>query len=132
MRTAFTVLPAFFLVIQAMSPALADDTLKAGKKVFKRCKACHAVGENPKTKSGPHLNNIFGRAAGSIEGFKYSKPMLEAGANGLVWNEETLTQFTKKPRKMIKGTRMGFSGLRKDQQISDLLIYLKSFSRDPE
>jgi len=114
------------------TPAQADDTLKAGEKVFKRCKACHMVGEKAKNRVGPLLNDIFGRKAGTIEGFKYSKAMAEAGEGGLVWDDETMTAFLKKPRKYIKGTKMGFAGLRKDEQIADVIAYLKSFSKEAQ
>ncbi|MGI9356021.1 MAG: c-type cytochrome [Rhizobiaceae bacterium] len=113
-------------------PVLADDALKAGEKVFKRCKACHTVGEKAKNKVGPLLNDIFGRKAGTVEGFKYSKAMAEAGLGGLVWNDETMTEFLSKPRKYIKGTKMGFAGLRKDQQIADVIVYLKGFSNEAQ
>jgi len=114
------------------TPVQADDTLKAGEKVFKRCKACHTVGEKAKNKVGPLLNDIFGRTVGTVEGFKYSKAMAEVGEGGLVWNVETMTEFLKKPKKYIKGTKMGFAGLRKDEQIADVIAYLKSFSKEAQ
>ncbi len=112
------------------SGTAAANDLKAGEKVFKRCKACHTVGEKAKNKVGPQLNNIFGRSAGQVEGFKYSKAMAAAGEGGLVWTDETMAEFLKKPKKYIKGTKMGFAGLKKDQQIADVIAYLKSFSTE--
>lgn len=103
-----------------------------GKKVFKKCKACHMVGENAKKRVGPPLNNIMGAKAGAQEGFKFSKAMVKAGAEGLVWTEEKMDEFLKKPKKMIKGTKMSYGGLKKDKQRADVIAYLKTFSKPAE
>ena len=102
-------------------PAQAGDA-KAGEKVFRKCKACHYV-DKEKNKSGPHLVNIVGRAAGSVDGFKYSKAMKNSG---LTWDEATLAEFLKKPKSYLKGTKMAFAGLRKDKDIDDVIAYLKA------
>mgnify|MGYP000053005320 FL=1 len=96
----------------------AGDTV-AGKKVFNKCKACHSIGKN---KIGPDLAGLFGRPAASVEGYKYSPAMT---ASGLTWTEENLALFLKKPRAFVPGTKMGFSGLKKETQIEDLLTFLK-------
>ena len=102
-------------------PAQAGDAT-AGEKVFRKCKACHYV-DKEKNKSGPHLVNIVGRAAGSVDGFKYSKAMKNSG---LTWDEATLAEFLKKPKAYLKGTKMAFAGLRKDKDIDDVIAYLKA------
>lgn len=105
-------------------PALAGD-IKAGEKVFKKCKACHVV-DKEKNKTGPHLVNIMGRSAGSLESYKkYSKAMKESG---IVWDEETLDGYLEKPKKYIKGTKMAFAGLKKEKDRENVIAYLKSFS----
>ncbi len=98
--------------------ALAGDSA-AGKKVFNKCKACHAIGKN---KIGPDLTGLIGRPAASIEGYKYSKAMK---ASGITWTEENLAQFLTKPKKFVPKTKMSFGGLKKEKQIEDLLAYLK-------
>ena len=103
------------------APALADGNPDRGKKVFNKCKACHVVGAE-KNRVGPHLVGLFGRPSGSLEGFKYSKAM--AGAE-IVWGEDTLDGYLENPRKYLKGTRMAFAGLRKEQDRQDLIAYLK-------
>ena len=97
-----------------------------GARIFKRCMACHAVGPDAGNKVGPHLNDLFGRQPGSLEGFGYSKPMRAFGEDK-VWTVETLSAYLAKPRKVVKGTTMGFAGLRKPQQIADLIAYLATF-----
>jgi cytochrome c len=107
--------------------ALDPELVAKGAKVFKKCKACHKVGEGAKNSTGPILNGIFGATAGVVEGFKYSKPMLAAGADGLVWDEEALAAFLTKPRAFMKGTKMSFAGLRKERDIEAVIAYLRSF-----
>ena len=123
-KTVFAFAAAAFIGIASGNQALAGD-VAAGEKVFKKCKACHMVTKE-RHKSGPHLVNLFGRAAGSAEGFKkYSKAMMESG---VVWNEETLDAYLEAPKKYIKGTRMAFAGLRKEKDRANVIAYLQTFS----
>lgn len=111
--------------------ALADGDAAAGEKVFKKCQACHVVDE-AENKVGPHLVNVFGRTAGGIEDFKYSKAMAKAGEEGLVWNDETMAEYLAAPRKYIKGTKMSFAGLKKEEDVADIIAYLKQFSEEAD
>lgn len=111
---------AAFAAIAA--PALADGDAEAGKKIFNRCKACHTLAEG-KNRVGPSLHGVVGRPAGSLPGFKYSKAMKESG---LTWNEDTLKKFLASPKKLVPGTRMTFPGLKKEQDIEDVIAYLKA------
>ena len=101
--------------------ALAGD-VKKGKKVFRKCKACHKVKEG-KNAAGPSLYNILNADAAGVEGFKYSKAMTDSG---LVWDVETMTTFIKKPKALVPGTKMAFGGLKKDADIDNLIAYLAS------
>jgi cytochrome c len=112
-----------------MAAAAPDPALvAAGETAFKKCKACHAIGEGAANKVGPHLNALFGRAAGGLEGFRYSKAMTEAGEEGLVWDDATLAEFLTKPKAMIKKTKMSFAGFKKEEDIEAILAYLKASS----
>lgn len=107
----------------------ADDSAQlvaAGEKVFRKCKACHAVGEGAKNKSGPHLNDVLGRTMGSVEGFNYSGVFQTAMAEGRVWDAAALAEFLAKPKDYMKGTKMAFAGLKKDQDIDAITAYLES------
>ncbi len=108
-------------------PVMADGDPEAGEKVFKKCKACHAVGEGAKNKVGPELNGIVGSAAGQVEGFKYSDNLLELAEGGLTWDEPTLTLYLTKPKDLIPKTKMSFAGLRKDEEIQNVIAYLQTF-----
>jgi cytochrome c len=108
------------------STALAQDA-EAGKTSFNKCMACHAIGEGAKNKVGPVLNGIDGRKSGTAEGYSYS----DANKNsGLTWDEETFTTYIKDPRAKIPGTKMIFPGLPKDEDIDNVIAYLKQFSAD--
>ncbi len=111
--------------VAALDPALVAE----GENVFKKCKSCHQVGEGAKNKTGPMLNGVVGAAAGSVDGFRYSKAMAGAGEDGLVWNEEELAAFLAKPKDYMKKTKMSFAGLKKDSDIEAVIAYLKSFER---
>lgn len=110
------------------APASADGDANKGKKVFNKCKACHNV-DKEANKVGPHLVGIFGRKAGSIEGYSYSDAMT---SSDVVWSEETMTIYLKKPKDFIPGTKMAFAGLNKDDQIEDLIAYLEEATKKPE
>ena len=102
----------------------ADD----GETVFRKCAACHEVGAEARPRVGPHLNDLFGRPAAAIDGYRYSRAMKEAAADGLIWTEETLAGYLAAPRTYIKGTRMSFAGLRRPADLEALIAYLKRFS----
>ena len=106
--------------ILIFSIANAGDPVK-GKKVFRKCVACHSLQEG-KNKMGPPLNNLLGRKAGSVDGYKYSKAMKNSG---VVWDEESLDEFLTKPRKFIPKTKMSFRGIKNKSLRDDLISFLK-------
>ena len=109
------------------APAGLDPALiAAGEKVYKKCSACHQVGDNAKNKTGPHLNGIMGRTAGSMEGFKYSPAMRTKGEEGLVWTAETMAAFLAKPKDYVPKTKMSFGGLKKQGDLDAIVAYLSS------
>ncbi len=111
----------------AATPVLAEGDAAAGEKVFNKCKACHAVGEDAKNKSGPMLNGIIGATAGAVEGFKYSKALMAKAEEGLVWDEESLAAFLEKPRSYIPKTKMAFAGLKKEEDRANVIAYLAQY-----
>lgn len=122
--TKTMMMAAVVTSVAVSTPSLAAD-IKAGEKVFKKCKACHVV-DAEKNKTGPHLVNIMGRKAGTLESYtKYSKAMVAAD---VIWDETTLDAYLEKPKKYIKGTKMAFAGLRKEKDRVNVIAYLKSFS----
>ena len=106
--------------------ALAQDAA-AGEKVFQKCRACHQVGETAKNAVGPVLNGLIGRKAGTVEGYSYT----EANKNsGITWDEATLAEYLKNPKAKIPGTKMIFPGLTKDDEITNIIAFLKQYGPD--
>lgn len=119
---------AFFLAnLLALGAAHADGDAVAGKKVFNKCMACHDA-TTGKNKVGPSLVGVVGRTAGTLESYlsKYSDNMKEAGAGGLIWDDANLTAYLRNPKEVIPKGTMAFPGLKKDQEIEDVIAYLKA------
>ena len=108
------------------SGALAQD-VAAGEVVFKKCAACHAA-DGKTNKVGPHLADLIGRTAGIVEGFNYSKAMKDAGAAGLVWEDASLAEYLVAPKAKVPGTKMAFAGLKKPDEVQNVIAYLKSLA----
>jgi cytochrome c2 len=97
----------------------AGDSAK-GKRVFNKCKACHALVAGKK-KIGPSLHGIYGRKAGTAPGYSASKAMKDSG---VVWSPETLSRYLADPKKFIPGNKMPFPGLRNEEDLANLNAYL--------
>jgi len=97
----------------------------AGKKVFNKCKACHGVDEGGKNKLGPNLWNIVGAPIAAVEKYKYSKALLAYAAEAGTWNEENLDAWLKKPKDVVRKTKMIFAGLKKAEERANLIAFLK-------
>ena len=108
--------------VAALDPALVEE----GEKVFRKCKACHQVGDGAKNRTGPQLNGVIGRDIGGVDDFKYSRTMSEMDG---VWTEENMAAFLADPRGYVKGTKMSFAGLKSDEDIAAVTEYLKSFAQ---
>ncbi len=96
----------------------------AGERVFAQCWACHQVVETAKNAVGPMLNGLFGRKAGTVEGYTYSPANKNSG---ITWDEATFRDYVRDPRAKVPGTKMIYAGLKDEQRITDLVAYLKQF-----
>jgi cytochrome c len=112
-------------VVAKFSEVSAD----AGERTFKQCAACHTAKEGGKNGIGPNLWDIVGRGKGGIDGFKYSSAMTERGG---VWDFEALANFLHDPKGWLKGTKMAYRGLKKEEDVAAMLLYLRSLSGDPK
>jgi len=99
----------------------------AGKKVFRKCSSCHQVGEKARVRVGPPLNGIIGAPAAAIDGFKYSDVLSESG---LEWTAENLAAYLADPKGFLPGNKMTFAGLKKDEDIANVIAYLAGFAAD--
>ena len=107
--------------------ARAEGDATAGEHVFRLCMPCHSVGPGAKNKVGPELNGLDGRHSGSAPGYSYSEANKKSG---VTWYERTFKEYIKDPRGKIPGTKMTFSGIKEEKDISNLWAYLKQFGPD--
>jgi cytochrome c len=121
-----TALAATALLLAVPAPALAQD-VAAGEKVFARCRACHQVGETAKNAVGPKQNGLFGRKAGTIEGFNYSQANKDSG---IVWDEKNFAEYIEDPKTFMPGNKMAFAGIKKQDEILNLIAFLKQYGPD--
>ncbi|MEN3930331.1 c-type cytochrome [Microvirga sp. W0021] len=100
--------------------------LSSGERTFNvQCKACHAVGPNAKNRVGPQLNNLHGRKAGSVEGYKYSDALKNAD---IIWNEAEFSAYLKNPKQKFPGTKKFNPHVANEQIIKDIYEYLGTFN----
>jgi cytochrome c len=111
-------------VLAFLNSAAAAD-IDAGKSTFEhRCASCHAISPSARGGFAPQLNGIVGRRAASTTDFKYSPAMRKSG---IVWTEKNLARFVNGPGDVVPGTSMRFWGISNEQQIANLLAYLRTF-----
>lgn len=101
---------------------MANANAEAGAKTIKKCVACHSFDQGGASKVGPNLWKIVNAQKGKKPGYAYSKAMLAAGGS---WDNESLFHFLKRPGKYMPGTKMSFAGIRKPEDIANVIAYLK-------
>jgi cytochrome c len=111
------------LLMTTVGHVVAQDA-ENGADVFKKCRACHQVGETAKNAVGPALNGLFGRKSGTVEGFNYSDANKNAA---LVWDEANFAAYIRDPRAAMPGNKMAFAGIKDPEDVKDLTAYLKQF-----
>jgi cytochrome c len=121
---------ALLLAAIALVPVVAFGGTAAGdptrgEQIYKRCGGCHSIDRN---RVGPMHLGLFGRKAGSVAGFNYSKAMRESG---IVWDEGTLDKFLENPRGVVPGTKMTYAGVKDPQERADLIAYLRQATQPP-
>ena len=112
-----------------ISALLSMGDIEHGKKVFKKCAACHSINQGGGNKIGPKLWNVMFRSVGSISDYKYSKAL---SGYKKEWNWEEMNGFLIKPSKWIKGNKMGFAGLKKEKDRASVILYLNQNSNNPK
>tara|TARA_B100000787_G_scaffold158799_1_gene136471 strand:- start:335 stop:874 length:540 start_codon:yes stop_codon:yes gene_type:complete len=108
---------------------MAQGNIASGEKIFKKCAACHSINKGGGNKIGPALYNVVGRAVGGVTDYKYSKALATYGKE---WTFEELNGFLKKPSSYLKGTKMSYAGLRKEQDRASIIKYLNQNGDSPK
>lgn len=126
----------------AAAPAFAAGDAAKGEQTFKQCQTCHSVIDpsgkmlaGKGAKIGPNLYGVFGRQAGSYEGFKYGDSMVTAGTGGLVWDEAHFVEYVQNPAEFLKKqtnnpsavAKMAFK-VKDAATAEDVYAYLSQFS----
>lgn len=125
MRPILTAALLTTLAVPAMAQAPAGDA-EAGQRVFAQCRACHTINEGGRNGVGSNLWNIYGRPAGAREGFRFSANMTELARGGLTWDEANLRRFLTSPRDLVPNGSMTFAGIRNQEQLTNLIAYLRA------
>jgi cytochrome c len=125
MKCSKSVLAVTAIVAMGLGSSLASAQDAAnGEDVFKKCRACHQVGETAKNLVGPLLNGLFGRTSGTVEGFNYSDANKTAAT---VWDEKNFATYIQDPRAAMPGNKMAFAGLKDEKDVADLIAFLQQF-----
>jgi cytochrome c len=114
---------------EAVAGLLAAASTENGKKLTKKCAACHTFNKRGKNKIGPALWDVVGRDKAAVAGFKYSPALKGLGG---AWSYEDLNKFIFKPKAFLKDTRMVFAGFKKAKDRADMIAYLRSLSDSPK
>lgn len=122
----YTALIGVSILLAAPAAALAAGNADSGKKIFRKCAACHSL-EPAKKRIGPSLHGVIGRTAGTAEGYRFSKAMKAHCSAGTVWGQVTLDDYLTAPRKVVPGTKMTFPGLKNPQDRADIIAYFERF-----
>ena len=126
MKISTLIALAFVTAFAASSAARAQD-VAAGETSFKKCLACHSIGEGAKNKVGPVLNGLDGRHSGSIEGYPYSDANK---GSGITWSKDQFLDYIKDPKAKIPGTKMAFAGIKNEKEANDLWAYISQLDKD--
>lgn len=117
-RPSVVLLCAALLAVQA---AAGQDAGRGALLYEQRCSACHSLDAD---RTGPQHRGVFGRRAGSVDGFAYSPALRRAT---IVWNGETLDAWLRNPEALIPGQRMGYSVAEAGDR-ADIVAYLRQAS----
>lgn len=106
-------------------PAALADLIARGERASAQCASCHTFDAGGANRIGPNLYDVFGRQAASHAGFDYSESMqTHSGA----WDYLRLNEFLTSPASAVRGTKMAFAGMRRDEDRVALIAYLRSIS----
>lgn len=122
---------ALGLLVLGWSALTTAGNVERGAQVFQVCQSCHAIGPGANHRVGPHLNEVFGRVAGSLSDYSYSEGLRASGVNGLRWDAEHLDAYLENPIALVTGTSMRFAGITSETDREDVIAFLRAYSASP-
>lgn len=128
-NAVLSLLAAFCAATPSFSAEIGNAA--EGEKLWRECARCHSLGDGAKNRVGPQLNGIFGRRAGSEEGFNYSNGLTRMGKDGLVWEFDLLDRYVENPKAFASDTRMAYKGMKDETDRANLLAFLRRYSDNP-
>ena len=123
--TALLAVTAPAVADSDLDARLAAANLKRGQLLYMVCKACHDVEAGLPHKVGPNLHGMFGRKAGTAEGFRFTDALVKSG---IVWTPETMDLWLKQPGALVPGNGMAFAGIANDADRASLVAWLMANS----
>ena len=127
MRSWAIAVVAGFVGFATQAPAQSAGDPAKGQRVFnQQCRACHTLEKGGASPTGPNLHGVFGRKAGTAEGYEFSDAMK---TSGIVWDEATMADYNRDPKGKVPGTKMVFNGVKQAPQLADLVAYLKEATK---
>jgi cytochrome c len=126
MRQIASVAVALLISTGVSTGALFAQDLSAGEAVFHKCMPCHNIGPEARNKTGPELNGLDGRKAGTVDDFSYSEANR---SSGIIWGEVIFKEYVRDPRGRVPGTKMIFAGIKSKKDVDDLWVYVSQFDQ---
>ena len=117
---------ALSMLVLTVAPVVAAEDVANGESQFRKCKACHDIGEAGKNKVGPKLVNIIGAKAGAVADYSYSDDLKKLATNGFTWSEENMSKYIENPKSVAPTGKMAFPGIKDEQDRKDLIAYMKT------
>ncbi len=127
MKSWMGTVVAILLGLAALPAWAQSGEASRGQRVFnQQCRACHTLDKGGAQTTGPNLHGVFGRKAGTAEGYASSDAMKNSG---IVWDDATMAEYIGNPKGKVPGTKMVFNGVKQAGQLADLVAYLKEATK---
>lgn len=127
MRITAATMSVVLVWAAATEAAAQSGDAARGERLFnQQCKVCHTVEKDGRNGVGSNLFGMFGRKAGTAQGFSASEAMTKSG---ITWDDKTIAEYLKDPKTRVPNGKMVYAGLKQQEQLDDVIAYLKKAAR---